>query len=292
MLDGNKFVTFNLNHTYHPIDNTEISLPPHRIVPNPFIFINLKRAQLKKHNAQQSSNDYNYREIKTHSNSSESSNGVSQNSCDIDNNHSSYSSARKKSSFKSEMLNYQNSLVKEDIFNSFVENRQYVSKGFQRLVDSEPDSNCSDKYTNSLRKNDFPELNNIIVKQYSSVEQDPHDYHYDSCFPRGHLYLLKTCSVDKSSNASPSSNNASLDGSDYSGYQNYRNAPRNARERDQDLRDPIEPLDSYHSYHHPNSNHHYDHHHHHREESIKRRQFTRSLSNTDPPPDEKTGKFN
>lgn len=106
-----------------------------------------------------------------------------------------------------------------------------------------------------------------------------------------YLKSSNICSIDKCSNASNSSNNASLDGSEYSGYQNYRSTPRSGREREQDLRDPIEPLDPHHSYHHTNPNHHYNHHHHRREESVKRRQFTRSLSNTDPPLDEKTGKF-
>ncbi|KAJ8972639.1 hypothetical protein NQ317_007350 [Molorchus minor] len=58
--------------------------------------------------------------------------------------------------------------------------------------------------------------------------------------------------------------------------------------REHDHREPIEPLDPHHSYHpHPNHHHHH-HHHHHREASVKRGQFTRSLSNTEPPPDEKT----
>lgn len=72
-------------------------------------------------------------------------------------------------------------------------------------------------------------------------------------------------------------------GSDRYGYTtSHRSTTRNMRDRNQDLRDPIEPIDQHH-------NHHHHHHHHHRESSIKRGQFTRSLSNTEPPPDEKAG---
>lgn len=82
---------------------------------------------------------------------------------------------------------------------------------------------------------------------------------------------------------------------DYGAYQNYRTATRHIMEGDHDLQDQI-PFDSQHYYQNPSGNrhynhhHHHHHHHHHREESTKRRQFTRSLSNTDPPADEKTGK--
>ncbi|CAH1186021.1 unnamed protein product [Phyllotreta striolata] len=64
---------------------------------------------------------------------------------------------------------------------------------------------------------------------------------------------------------------------------------RGMRERDHDPRETIEPLDPHHNYH-LNHNHHHHHHHHHnhREGSVKRGQFTRSLSNTEPPTDEKT----
>ncbi|CAH2011777.1 unnamed protein product [Acanthoscelides obtectus] len=67
----------------------------------------------------------------------------------------------------------------------------------------------------------------------------------------------------------------------------YRNSSKD--QRDHDLLDPIEPLDQHQHYssnHH--SHHHHHHHHHHRDGSVKRGQFTRSLSNTDPPPDERT----
>ncbi|RZC33978.1 regulating synaptic membrane exocytosis protein 2, partial [Asbolus verrucosus] len=60
----------------------------------------------------------------------------------------------------------------------------------------------------------------------------------------------------------------------------HRTVPRNSRDRNQELRDPIEPIDQHH-------HHHHHHHHHNRESSIKRGQFTRSLSNTEPPNDEK-----
>ncbi|CAH1368306.1 unnamed protein product [Tenebrio molitor] len=71
-------------------------------------------------------------------------------------------------------------------------------------------------------------------------------------------------------------------GSDRYGYTtSHRTVPRNSRDRNQDLRDPIEPIDQHHNHHH------HHHHHHNRESSIKRGQFTRSLSNTEPPTDEK-----
>ncbi|XP_072388810.1 regulating synaptic membrane exocytosis protein 2 [Diabrotica undecimpunctata] len=65
---------------------------------------------------------------------------------------------------------------------------------------------------------------------------------------------------------------------------------RGARERDHEHREPIEPLDPHHNYHlnHNQHHHHHHHHHHHRESSVKRGQFTRSLSNTEPPVEEKT----
>ncbi|CAH1175810.1 unnamed protein product [Phaedon cochleariae] len=75
--------------------------------------------------------------------------------------------------------------------------------------------------------------------------------------------------------------------SEYTGYPSYRNASRSARERDQDIREPADSLDSHHGYHH-HHNHHHHHHPHHREGTVKRGQFTRSLSNTEPPNEEKT----
>lgn len=105
----------------------------------------------------------------------------------------------------------------------------------------------------------------------------------------GRHVIFKKCSVDKTCKASSSFNSASIDSTEYGGYPAYRSMPRNARERDQDVREPIEPLDPHHDYH-PHPNHHYNNHHHHREASVKRGQFTRSLSNTEPPPDEKIGK--
>ncbi|XP_074041991.1 rab3 interacting molecule [Leptinotarsa decemlineata] len=80
-------------------------------------------------------------------------------------------------------------------------------------------------------------------------------------------------------------------GTEYGGYPSYRSTQRSAREQDPDTRNPIEPLDPHHSYHpnhYPNHHHHHHHHHHHREGSVKRGQFTRSLSNTEPPTEEKT----
>nr|CAH7716938.1 unnamed protein product [Callosobruchus chinensis] len=68
----------------------------------------------------------------------------------------------------------------------------------------------------------------------------------------------------------------------------YRNSSKD--QRDHDLLDPIEPLDHHQHYssNHHSHHHHHHHHHHHRDGSVKRGQFTRSLSNTDPPPDERT----
>ncbi|XP_060516998.1 regulating synaptic membrane exocytosis protein 2 [Cylas formicarius] len=74
--------------------------------------------------------------------------------------------------------------------------------------------------------------------------------------------------------------------SEYGEYPSYRSA-RDPRDRDSDPREPMEPLDSRHGYHHK-SHHHHHHHNHHRDGSVKRGQFTRSLSNTEPPSDEKT----
>ncbi|KAG5896270.1 hypothetical protein JTB14_033567 [Gonioctena quinquepunctata] len=77
---------------------------------------------------------------------------------------------------------------------------------------------------------------------------------------------------------------------EYGSYPSYRNTQRNARESDPDPRDPIEPLDPHRNYHpnHNSNHHHHHHHHHHRDGSVKRGQFTRSLSNTEPPNEEKT----
>ncbi|KAK4880315.1 hypothetical protein RN001_008461 [Aquatica leii] len=77
-----------------------------------------------------------------------------------------------------------------------------------------------------------------------------------------------------------------MPGTEFSGssdryvYSRHREVPsKGSRDhQEQDLRDPIEQQ------HH----HHHHHHHHHRDGSIKRGQFTRSLSNTEPPVDEKT----
>lgn len=69
--------------------------------------------------------------------------------------------------------------------------------------------------------------------------------------------------------------------SDRYGYSRHRDVPpRNSRDHQEpDLRDPVE------------QHHHHHHHHHHREGSVKRGQFARSLSNTEPPVDEKTGEY-
>lgn len=74
-------------------------------------------------------------------------------------------------------------------------------------------------------------------------------------------------------------------GSDRYGYTTSRTVPRTSRDRNPELREPVEPIDQHHNHHH-----HHHHYHHNRESSIKRGQFTRSLSNTEPPTDEKAGK--
>lgn len=102
--------------------------------------------------------------------------------------------------------------------------------------------------------------------------------------------IFEKCSID----ARSPSNDASVASNEYGAHPGYRSMPRNSRDRDPDIREPIEPLDPHRSYvPHPNNHYQRQHHHHHqhnqRESSIKRGQFTRSLSNTEPPPDEKTG---
>ncbi|KAK9869904.1 hypothetical protein WA026_003624 [Henosepilachna vigintioctopunctata] len=65
-------------------------------------------------------------------------------------------------------------------------------------------------------------------------------------------------------------------------YPNNRGQPKH---REQEFVDPVETLNQRNDDHYQRS---YHHHHHHREGSVKRGQFTRSLSNSDQPPDEKT----
>lgn len=251
---------------YHPIQELKHSHAPKKLLPNPMNFLNtikMKSAKFKKLNNQGSSSE---------NSSAENTNTYFQ---------------------RVEIVDYNlQSIVEKDCEKDNVPqihsaeggivNLSSVKSAYLKNIQTEISSSSSVKSTDSD--------NNLIVEKANNngniVGTD-----CESLSFKGQENLFKMCNVDTSCNASPLLNNASPDGSDYSGYQNYRSTPRNARERDQDLRDQIEPLDSHHSYHHPNPNHHYNHHHHHREESIKRRQFTRSLSNTDPPPDEKTGKF-
>lgn len=79
-------------------------------------------------------------------------------------------------------------------------------------------------------------------------------------------------------------------GSDRYVYSGHRggSSSRNTRDREADMRETIEPIDP--QYHHHHHHHHHHHYRSHREGSVKRGQFTRSLSNNEPPPDEKTGK--
>lgn len=288
-LDGYKFVTFNLNHTYHPVQNSDRSSTAIRIVPNLINFFNgltLKDVKLHKPYAQRRLvNENRIERLEINSNSSERSNLVPQSSRDIEIINSTKTDTEKKKFPKSGMQNFQFDSLK-GINRCFLEKPTNVLINYQRIGGSETNSISSSNSTDSLRIT----RTSLRKKGYCKLNE-PFDFVSETFLSKERLNSFEICSLEKSSNASSSSNNASLGGSDYTGYQNYRSAPRNARERDQDLRDPIEPLDSHHSYHHPNPNHHYDHHHHHREGSVKRRQFTRSLSNTDPPPDEKTGKY-
>lgn len=69
----------------------------------------------------------------------------------------------------------------------------------------------------------------------------------------------------------------------------YRSVPRNSKDRDSDQRDSRDSdLLEQHHYHRYHDEPHHHHHHHRRDGSVKRGQFTRSLSNTEPPTDEKT----
>ncbi|KAL1513477.1 hypothetical protein ABEB36_002883 [Hypothenemus hampei] len=74
------------------------------------------------------------------------------------------------------------------------------------------------------------------------------------------------------------------------GYRLTRNSTASDRGSD---REPLDPLDHHHhGYHHEESDihryhHHHHHHHHRREGTVKRGQFTRSLSNTEPPIEDK-----
>ncbi|XP_076254332.1 rab3 interacting molecule isoform X5 [Rhynchophorus ferrugineus] len=88
-----------------------------------------------------------------------------------------------------------------------------------------------------------------------------------------------------------------MTGTEYVSYStSYRSVPRNSKEREMDPREhrDADPLEQhhYHQYHeepqHHYPHHHHHHHHHRKDGSVKRGQFTRSLSNTEPPPDEKT----
>lgn len=105
--------------------------------------------------------------------------------------------------------------------------------------------------------------------------------------------LGKVTFKDVADDASDTSDNASATGSDslansteYSGmsdrynHPRHRDAPRRSTQEhpSQELR---EPLDDHHHHHHS--------HHHHREGSVKKGRFTRSLSNTEVPSDERTG---
>ncbi|XP_048518491.1 regulating synaptic membrane exocytosis protein 2 isoform X2 [Dendroctonus ponderosae] len=81
---------------------------------------------------------------------------------------------------------------------------------------------------------------------------------------------------------------SSAEYSNYSsgGYQMTRNSTASDRGSD---RDTMDSLDSHHHSHPDDQNHHHHHHHHHhrREGTVKRGQFTRSLSNTEPPSEDK-----
>ncbi|KAJ8965178.1 hypothetical protein NQ314_004321 [Rhamnusium bicolor] len=194
--------------------------------------------------------------------------------------------------------------VKPDMTNKSIEYSNYPLAEYQHdqnnikpirktgTSDKKSDTNSSAEYSENLQyklKTTYANKNNKNpLEKISSVESNKPENSDDNTLTKNSI-LFKMCSTDKSSNASSFFNTASIDSTEYGGYPSYRSMPRNVKERDQDLRDPIEPIDSHHHYQpHPNHHHHHHHHHHHRDGSVKRGQFTRSLSNTEPPPDEKT----
>ncbi|KAL3280795.1 hypothetical protein HHI36_004027 [Cryptolaemus montrouzieri] len=72
---------------------------------------------------------------------------------------------------------------------------------------------------------------------------------------------------------------------EYRENRDYRDQREHRDHRNQEYMDPVETLNQRNDDHYQRASYH---HHHHREGSVKRGQFTRSLSNSEPPPDEKT----
>lgn len=125
----------------------------------------------------------------------------------------------------------------------------------------------------------------------ANLENVQDDSDAENPFKRvGKVRFACSSSPESVSNASLKSITASFsiaNSTEYGGaseryiYSRHRDVPpRSSREHpEQDLRDVEE-----------RHHHHHHHHHHHRDGSVKRGQFTRSLSNTEPSVDEKAGK--
>lgn len=121
---------------------------------------------------------------------------------------------------------------------------------------------------------------NKIFKLVNSAKQNSS---VDTSYSVDSLYSVD-CNIINASFSKTASETNSTEygggGSDRYAYNSHRGPPsRNIRDREQEMRDPVEPIDQ----------HHY-HIRHHRESSVKRGQFTRSLSNSETPGEEKTGK--
>lgn len=129
----------------------------------------------------------------------------------------------------------------------------------------------------SLKGTQLENENNQIFKLVRFAKQS------SSLEAESKLFMSSECIAKEPSNSAFESNSTDYGGggSDRYAYTSNRGPSRNVRDRDQDLRDPIEPLDHHHHYHY--------HIRHHRESSVKKGQFTRSLSNTETPGEEKTG---
>ncbi|CAG9835149.1 unnamed protein product [Diabrotica balteata] len=149
-------------------------------------------------------------------------------------------------------------------------------------------------YVNNKRRSSILTKTAAIDKSSDNSDLSTNDEFSDNNTPNNAISpplvpssLFKMCSVDNNSSASQPSNDTKIISTEY-GYRTMNS--RGARERDHEHREPIEPLDPHHNYHlnHNQHHHHHHHHHHHRESSVKRGQFTRSLSNTEPPVEEKT----
>lgn len=177
--------------------------------------------------------------------------------------------------------------------------KKLLSKSYNKIND--PDSNELLIKNNSNNNNsDFNEssyslkscqendkkINHVAGKPLESDNEPQIDTFLNVEIPLKNKTIFHMCSIDKNASNTALNDNCIASSTEYGTYSTYRGTSR----RDQDLRDPVELLDQ-HPVHHNHHHHHHTHHHHHREGSVKRGQFTRSLSNTEPPPDEKTGTF-